>query len=264
MTMKQFLTFLFLIAFTLGVSAQLDLIDFESTTDDALWNVMANNPDSPDDMTIIANPDKSGINTSDSVLQFKVNATANAWVGAWSTKFGPIAFTADYHTLTMMVYKTELTNSGLKVEASTNGGSPIELKIANTVINQWELLTFDFSAGVGYSYGTLVFFADFVESRTTATTVLIDNITGTAPSSVRELSGPSVKVFPNPADEVMYVQYPDMTGFTIANMIGQTIRMEKFQTASSRSIELSDMPTGVYFITVESLSGTYTSKFMVR
>jgi hypothetical protein len=264
MTMKKTLTFLFLIAFTLGVSAQVSLIDFESTTDDALWTVMANNPDSPDDMTIVANPDKSGINTSDSVLQFKVNATALAFVGAWSTHFGPIAFTADYHTLTMMVYKPNISNSGLKVEGSTNGGSNIELKVPNTVTNTWELLTFDFTAGVGYSYGTLVFFADFVENRTSGPTVYMDNITGTAPSSVRELSGPSIKVFPNPADEVMFIQCPDMTGFTITNMIGQTIRMEKFQTISSRSIELSDMPAGLYFLTVESGSRSYTSKFMVR
>jgi len=262
--MKKTFTFLFLIAFTLGVSAQVSIIDFESTTDDALWTIMSNNPDSPDDMTIVANPDKSGINTSDSVLQFKVNATADAWVGAYSAHFGPIAFTAEYHTLTMMVYKPNISNSGLKVEGSTNGGPNIELKVPNTVQNTWELLTFDFTAGINYSYGTLVFFADFVENRTSGPTVYMDNITGTAPTSVRELSGPSIKVFPNPVDEIMYVQAPDMTGYTITNMIGQTIRMEKFQTVNSRSVELSDMATGVYFITVESLTGTHTSKFMVR
>jgi len=264
MSMKKILTLLFLIAFALGVNAQLNLIGFESTTDDAFWTIMSNNPDSPDDMTVVANPDKSGINTSDSVLEFKVNATADAWVGAWSTHFGPIAFTADAHTLTMMVYKPVVSNSGLKVEGSTNGGPNIELKVPNTGMNQWELLTFDFTAGVGFSYGTLVFFADFVENRTSGPTVYMDNITGTAPTSIRQISGPSLKVFPNPADEMIYVQYPDMTGFTISNMIGQNIRMEKFQAVSSRSIELSNMPAGIYFIIVESLSGSYTSKFMVR
>jgi hypothetical protein len=163
-----------------------------------------------------------------------------------------------------MVRKSVISNSGLKVEGSTNGGTNIELKVPNTVIGQWELLTLDFTAGIGYSYGTLVFFADFVENRTTGTTVYIDNITGTVPVSIKQLSGASIKVYPNPADEVMFVQYPDMTGLTISNLIGQTIKIQKFQTTSSRSIELSDLPTGVYFITVESRSGTYTSKFMVK
>jgi hypothetical protein len=262
--MKKTLTFLFLIAFTLGVSAQVSLIDFESTAARANWTGFANNPDAAGDLSVVANLDKSGINASDSVLKLIVNATSDPWVGAWSESYGPIAFTADYHTLTMMVYKTVVSNCGLKVEAPIDGGSVTEAMVPNTVINQWELLSFDFTACIGYSFSRLTLFPDFPATRTAGTTVYIDNITGTAPSSVKELSDVSIIVYPNPADEVMFVQCPDMTGFTITNMIGQTIRMEKFQTISSRSIELSDMPAGVYFLTVESGSRSYTSKFMVR
>jgi len=120
------------------------------------------------------------------------------------------------------------------------------------------------SGAVGYSYTRLTFFPDFPDTRSGGTIVYLDNFQGAANLSVNTLSATSVIVYPNPADEVLFVQAPDMTGYTITNMIGQTIRMEKFQTISSKSIELSDMAAGVYFITIESLTGTHTSKFMVR
>jgi hypothetical protein len=262
--MKKTLTLLMLIAFTLGVGAQLSLIPFEASADRAHWNGFSNQPDAAGDLTIVANPDKSGINTTDSCLKFIVNSTADQWVGGWSDDFGPIQITANAHTLTMMVYKTIISPCGMKVESSTNGGPNTELKVSNTVINQWERLSFDLSGAVGYSYTRLTFFPDFPDTRTAGTTVYLDNFQGAANLSVNTLSATSVIVYPNPADEVLFVQAPDMTGYTITNMIGQTIRMDKFQAVNSRSVEISDMPAGVYFITIESLNGSYTSKFMVR
>ncbi len=262
--MKKTFTFLFLIAFTLGVGAQLSLIPFETSTDRAHWSGFSNQPDSPGDLTIVVNPDKSGINTTDSCLKFIVNAAADPWVGGYSNDFGPIEITANAHTLTMMVYKTIISPCCMKVEASTNGGPNTEVKVPNTVINQWERLSFDMSAAVGYSYGRLTFFPDFPDTRTGGTTVYLDNFQGAANLSVRSLSAASVMVYPNPADEILFVQAPEMTGYTITNMIGQTIRMDKFQTVNNRSVEISDMPAGVYFITIESLNGSYTSKFMVK
>jgi hypothetical protein len=240
------------------------LINFESSTGFSTWTSFANAPDAPGDISIAANPDKTGINASDSCLKFIVNATADPWMGAWSDNYGPIVITANAHTFTMMVYKTITSNCCFKVEQSSNGGPVTEVKVPNTLTNQWELLTFDLSAAVGYSYARLVLFPDFPDARTGGTTVYIDNVIGTANVSVKPLSAVSVKVYPNPADEIMFVQAPEMTGYTITNMIGQTIRMDKFQTVNNRSVEISDMPAGVYFITIESLNGSYTSKFMVR
>lgn len=262
--MKKILTFLFLIAFTLGVSAQFSNIDFEG--EDALvgWTYFANGSGTAADFVIADNPDVSGINSSAKCVKFVVAADADPWAGAWSDDFGPFSITQADHILTMMVYKTIISPSCLKTETSSDGGTNTEIKVSNTVINAWEQLSFDFSSQIGYSFQRLVFFPDFPDARTGGTTVYVDNISGTGASSVNKLSAVSISIFPNPADEIMYVQAPDMTGYTITNMIGQTIRTEKFQTVNSRSIELSNMNTGVYFITVESLTGSYTSKFMVK
>jgi len=262
--MKNILTLLMLLAFTLGVSAQFANIGFEGEDALAGWNLFANGSGTVEDFAIADNPDMSGINTSAKCVKFVVAADADPWAGAWSDDFGPYSITQADHILTMMVYKTIISPSCLKVEASADGGTNTELKVSNTLTNTWEQLSFDFTSQIGYSFQRLVFFPDFPDTRTGGTTAYIDNISGTGASSVWNPRDVSISVFPNPADDVMYVQAPDMTGFSITNMIGQTVRMEKFQTISSKSIELSDMAAGVYFIIIESLTGTHTSKFMVK
>mgnify|MGYP002391638166 CR=1 FL=1 len=262
--MKNILTLLMLLALTIGASAQFANIGFEGEDALAGWNLFANGSGTVDDFAIADNPDMSGINSSAKCVKFVVAADADPWAGAWSDDFGPYSITQADHILTMMVYKTIISPSCLKVEASADGGTNTELKVSNTVINAWEQLSFDFTSQIGYSFQRLVFFPDFPDTRTGGTTVYIDNISGTGATSIQKLPAVSISIFPNPADEIMFVQAPDMTGYAITNMIGQTIRMEKFQAVSSRSVELSNMTPGVYFITIESLNGSHTSKFMVK
>lgn len=150
-------------------------IDFETKTD-AKWEVFANGAGVADDFMVIANPDKSGINTSDNVLKFKVNNGADPWAGAFFDSNAPVEFTENSHIVTMMVWKSVISPVAFKVEASTNGGPAKELKVSNTVTNQWEKLTFDLSELVGYSYNRIVIFPDFPDIRTSGTTVYIDNI----------------------------------------------------------------------------------------
>ena len=77
----------------------------------------------------------------------------------------------------MMVWKSVISPVGFKVEASTNGGPVKEVKVSNTLTNQWELITFNLSDCIGYSYPRIVIFPDFPDTRTSGTTVYLDNIT---------------------------------------------------------------------------------------
>jgi uncharacterized surface protein with fasciclin (FAS1) repeats len=150
-------------------------IDFETNTN-AVWEVFANGAGTADDFMVIANPDKTGINTSDNVLKFKVNDGADPWAGAFSDSYAPVVFTEDSHKVTMMVWKSVISPVGFKVEGSTNGGPVTEVKVSNTLTNQWEKITFDLSSVIGYSYNKIVIFPDFPDTRTSGTTVYIDNI----------------------------------------------------------------------------------------
>ena len=150
-------------------------IDFETKTD-AVWEVFANGAGIADDFMVTSNPDKSGLNTSGNVLKFKLNDGADPWAGAFSDSYAPFEITANSHIVTMMVWKSVISPVGFKLEASTNGGPVTEMKVSNTLTNQWEKITFDLSSLVGYSYNRIVIFPDFPDTRTSGTTVYIDNI----------------------------------------------------------------------------------------
>jgi len=165
-------------AITLSNQVSVDYPIVFETNADTFWSSFANGPYTPDDLTRVSNPDKTGINTSDKVLKFVVNETAERWVGGFSDVYTPITFTDSLNSITMMVYKTVISPTMLKVENSTNGGPVIEVFESNTLINEWELLTFRFPAGIGYTYPCIVVFPDFPEVRTSGTTVYIDNISG--------------------------------------------------------------------------------------
>jgi hypothetical protein len=64
--------------------------------------------------------------------------------------------------------------------ATASGGSTGELKVANTVVNQWQELTFDFSGKIGEPTSTdidqIVIFPDF-QTRSSDNVCYFDNIT---------------------------------------------------------------------------------------
>ncbi len=258
--MKTIFTVMLLSAFAFGVSAQFPA-DFE-TAKDKTWEVFGNVTLDADNFKYVANPSKTGINPSDSALQFTVNAAAETWAGAWSANYAPIELTESLHTLTMMVNKTIISNCALKLEGT--GLDALTVWVANTVADEWQMLTFDFTAAIGKSYTKLVVFPDFPDVRTSGTVVLIDNIALGFPTSVRNSSIAKISVFPNPVSDIMVVQYPDMTGLTISDLLGKTVRTAKFQPTSSKSVELSDLAKGVYFISVHAGAESHITKFIKK
>jgi hypothetical protein len=223
---------------------------------------MANAGDAPENMAIIANPDKSGINTSDYVMMFNVQAGADPWAGAFSNAVGYMEFTQDKHHMEMMVWKSKISNCGLKVE---QGGASTELKVPNTVTGEWELLTFDFTPNIGETLTRLVFFPDFTDPRTEGTTVYIDNIQiVTAPVGVKKEKAMNPIVYPNPAVDQITVRYAGMTRIVISDILGKQIKSIELQGEDHATLSLENLAEGIYFLTIGSNSGTVTTKIMKR
>jgi hypothetical protein len=262
--MKTTITLLLLAFFSIGVKAQYALpVDFETPEEDTNWIAFANNPDAPEDLTIVENPDKSGINTSDYCAKHIVNETADQWAGAVSTAYGVMEFTADQHTMQMMVYKEIISPCGMKVEQSTDGGANLEVKVSNTVTGEWELLTFDLSDAIGYTYPALVFFPDFPdEARTAGSINHVDNLGWATASSLRKVNDVFLSVYPNPANDAITIQYPGMRKVTISNMVGQGIRSLEFQLTDHKVVDISSLEAGVYFITLDTANGIVSTKFV--
>lgn len=111
------------------------------------------------EVTIIDNPQSSGINTSSRVAQMVKNA-GQPWGGSYITLDDPIDFSV-HKTFKMKVF---VPNAGdkvlLKVENLTNGAIAFEKEVATTVGNAWEELTFDYSAIDGQDYQKIVLIFD--------------------------------------------------------------------------------------------------------
>lgn len=271
--MKTIFTFLLLALFTLGLNAQLlKPILFEGdTTGNASWTLFGNGTqedvDVPD-LKIVLNPAKSEVNNSDSVMMVKVNVDAVNWVGLWSDAYGEMEFTDASHTLYVTVHKSNIAPIAFKLENSTNGGATVmEIKAENTVADEWELVGVEMTPAIGFTYTRLVFFPDFPDARTdfSGSMNYFDNFYNSEVVSVRKVSDASKLIlYPNPAENIMSVQFPKMSGYTISNLLGQSLKTSRFQTVSNKAIEVSELKTGVYFITIESESGMFTSKFMKK
>jgi len=134
-------------------------VDFESST--VGYSFVAFGPDG-EHATVIDNPDKSGINTSDKVVQFNKVAGSEVWAGS----FFSLGEAIDFSTNTALKVKVWSPKAGavvkLKVENASDGAIAAEVDVNVTSANTWEELTFDFSGiDVSQSYHKVVIFFDF-------------------------------------------------------------------------------------------------------
>ena len=183
--MKKITTILLMLIASVSF-AQNNPIDFESGGFGADWTWTVFENDSNPPLEIIPNPDQSGGNTSATVAKFTALQTGNPWAGCESahgtTDLGPFVLNATNSTIKIMVWKSVISDVGVKLVAATGWAQP-EIKVANTLINQWEELTFNFSAypnppASEGMYDQIVIFPDFnLSGRTQTNIIYFDNIT---------------------------------------------------------------------------------------
>ena len=242
-------------------------ITFE-TGDLSTWTQFSNGPEpgDPANFTIVDNPDKTGINTSDKCVKFIVVDDAAQWAGAFSNA----DYTEDYtiteenHLLEMMVYKDKISRTCLKVEGDPGGAK--EIFAENTVTGEWELLVFDATDQIGKTHTLVVFMPDFpAEARTEGGTNYVDNIGWHEGSvAVKEVNGFDMTVYPNPTADVLTVKYPGIDRITISNMVGQTVRSIEYNRVPFSRVNVSDLKSGVYLLKIEADGVVTSSKFIKR
>lgn len=147
---------------------------------DYTWNVFENDTNPP--LEFVANPNPSGINTSPTVAKFTVLETGQPYAGSeTSHEVGMADFILDAEnaSIKIMVYKSVISDVGIKLVTPTGAALP-EIKIPNTLINEWEEITFDFSSQIGFftePFDQIVVFPDFSGTpRTYGTVAYFDNI----------------------------------------------------------------------------------------
>lgn len=81
-------------------------------------------------------------------------------------------------------------------------------------------------------------------------------------TSAKELTESLFKVFPNPVTNKLNIQSANMKRVVVSDLLGRTVKNVKLEALSSTHIELGDLQSGMYILTIETSNGTFTSKFL--
>jgi hypothetical protein len=171
-----------LLFFTLQTNAQLSPISFEPGANGNAWTWTAFENLTNLPPQIVANPSSTGINTSATAIQMTPLVAGKPWAGFESfhgAGIGTFTLNSTNCIVKVMVYKSVISDVGVKF-ATAAGASTGEIKVPNTLINQWEELTFNFTGKIGEPSSTnidqIIIFPDFT-ARTTDNICYVDNIT---------------------------------------------------------------------------------------
>ncbi|MFA7272838.1 MAG: T9SS type A sorting domain-containing protein [Crocinitomicaceae bacterium] len=258
--MKKIYTFL-AIALSISASkAQNIPVDFEPAGYGATWTWTCFENDVNPSLEIVANPSTSGLNPSATVAKFTALQAGNPWAGCETqhgSDIGTFDITSSNSIIRIMVYKTKISNVGIKLVTNT-AASLGEILVPNTVINQWEQLTFDFSAHIGgMTYDQLVIFPDFV-ARPADDIIYFDNIFGEAAAlGTEEQAQTNISIAPNPTEnELTITSDLAFDQIEIFNMLGERV-LEFNNTPNSFPIDLSSLENGLFIVKMRQ--GNYVS-----
>ena len=170
----KLLALLFLLLFSASVFAQ-STIDFEATTDTAGWVQFSNVANDPNNFVVTTNPSVTpGMNATANAAELNILAGADPWAGVYKD-VTPFVITASNDHPTVMVYKSVISNFDFKLEGT--GALGQDNNVPNTQVNQWEMLTFDYSAAIGDTVKRITIIPDFPATRTAGSVDYFDLVT---------------------------------------------------------------------------------------
>ncbi len=248
------------LALPLFALAQNGPIDFEANGEGGSWAWAVFENDSNPALEIIPNPDPSGINTSATVAKFTALQAGQPWAGCESLHgagTGSFAIDSGNYLIRIMVWKSEISDVGIKL-VRPDSWSLGEILVANTKINEWEQLTFDFSAHIGLSpdYDQVVIFPDF-QTRGSDQVIYFDNVFGDASTiGLNEAKISSTKVYPNPGKSLVTIESETFIhNLKVYNTTGQLV-LAKDVNGLRTTVDAIELNNGVYIIHVEKENHT--------
>tara|TARA_Y100000385_G_scaffold10626_2_gene11141 strand:+ start:1615 stop:2415 length:801 start_codon:yes stop_codon:yes gene_type:complete len=246
---------LVLLSLTIFPFAQNVPIDFELGGNGLNWTWTTFENDNNPTLEIVANPDPSGLNTSATVAKFTALQTGEPWAGCESmhgSDIGSFSFNNSNCTVSIMVWKSVISDVGIKFVDATSAAQP-EIKIANTLVNQWEKITFDFSSRIGVfpiTKDQIVIFPDFdLGGRSQDNIIYFDNVFGTSTNSgVGNDYKSELVVSPNPVKDLLKISVANFNGnldIKIFDLAGVLVA-----SSNKSKINIESFSKGIYLVKV--------------
>ena len=270
--------------------AQNSPIDFETGGYGANWTWTVFENDNNPSIEIMTNPNIGGINSSATVAMFTALQAGQPFAGCESlhgADIGSFSFDSTNCIIKIMVWKDVISDVGIKFADATSAAQP-EIKVANTLINQWEELTFDFSSRIGVFpvvKDQIIIFLDFeLAGRPQDNICYFDNVSFSPSNFVgidnkNEILPQEITLeqnFPNPFNPITSLSYdlPEdlFVSIIIYDMLGNVINnlVNANQSSGYKSIQWNatnnqgePVSAGVYLCKIQAGDFVDTKKMIL-
>ena len=252
------------VSFTTTAAPVLSTVNFETVGQDWAWTLFENGDNAPALYSVVDNPSTTGVNTSAKCAKYIVNTNGMPWAGLWSDNMVDFTFSESNCIVKVMVNKTVISDFDVKFEGAA--GLNFEKKVPNTKINEWEQLIFDFSNKIGSTVSRLVIIPDFPATRTAGSTNYFDNISfnSNAQTANVDLKADNINCYPNPILNQLTVNAKsEISQVIVRNLLGQNVKSIAVN-GLEKTIDLSDVSTGNYFVTVKLANGQFSTQKIVK
>jgi hypothetical protein len=216
-------------------------------------------------VSVVANPDKSGINLSNYVGQIIRAKDGDPWEGVYTDLLVPVT-PSDTRYLHVKVWKPIKSHVDFKLEQGdgtpNNTGDIYPLNHAdssNSIVNAWEDLVFDFGAFAG-NFKRITLIADFQKPQPADFNIYFDDI--------------RVNNDPNPITKILQTFTIDMGGAAlvagdhvfIAGSFGGFVNGDWKEPGTVPENELFESPagSGLYSVNLSVDPGSYKFKFFIN
>ena len=135
-------------------------------------------------------------------------------------------------------------------------------------------VTDDLGFDAGLTMGTVADFNGAVHEDITnatgttfgATQVYFWSLTPSA-SAINNVNNVEISLYPNPADDILYLTIGDNSEYaeiSIVNTAGQTVVTKSFDNVDIKTIDLTDVASGVYMVNIKTENFTTTKKIIIK
>ena len=236
-------------------------VDFESTTID--YNLIGFEGA---ESAVVANPDASGENTSDTVVETIKTEGAQFFAGTAMMLDVPI----DFSESESISIKTWSPKADIPVRLKLEAADPavfVELDVNTTAANQWETLTWDFTgqtAGIDF-VNVVLFFEFVVDLPGDGSTYYYDDIqVADIPLNNNDDLFSTVVSYPNPVINTWNIQGQEtITSIEIFNLLGQKVLSINPNTPNVE-LNLSNLQSNIYIARLNIGNQTKTIRIIKK
>jgi hypothetical protein len=237
------------------------------------WGYFANGAGDDTEFVVIENPDKSGVNTSDSVGVFEEFPDGETFAGMFTRDLGaPISLPNDNKTIRMKVWSPDATQMVMKLEQGRSTPNSGDIIADYTDAGMWQELTFDFSGPIEDDalHDRLTLILGFGETPAAQRTIYFDDIiiadatcqTGTSNERPRL---EAFRAYPNPASTQLQLDnLQELSQLRLFNLMGQELRSLDLNRQQNLTLDISELNAGIYILTGYDREGRSVSQKFVK